>query len=288
MSYFCLLSYKGTPFYGWQKTKEGPSIEQCLEEALSKIGLSSPQLEAVSRTDRGVHANIQLVKFVARDLPTEKLSYQLNCLLPDAICVHYAGVCPPSFHPTLDCLGKEYHYCITTAAVQLPHQVDFAWHFPYPIRFEQMQNAADLFVGSHDFGAFTNTQKTHTYVSTIRHLEALDIEVKKEQLLFKIKGNAFLYKMARTIVGTLLDVGRGKLKLSDVEALLLGSQRVHAGQTAPPHGLYLKKIFYSKETLSTLNYESWKEEMPLVGVEVEKSGKNATTQEKILRNAGNS
>ena len=242
MNFKMLLAYDGTHYLGWQKTKEGPSIEEALEQALKKILQEKVQLQAASRTDRGVHAAAQVANFNTFQQP-DNFQHRLNCLLPKDIRVNSLLAVPESFHPTLDCTGKEYHYWLCQET-QLPHYRHYSWNIP-SLDILSMQTAADSFIGKHDFKALTNAKKNEEYADTIREIQSIEIvKHPKERLQIKITGNHFLYKMVRNIVGTLVYVGLGKLQPSFISTLLKSGQRPEAGMTAPALGLTLFKVFY--------------------------------------------
>jgi tRNA pseudouridine38-40 synthase len=244
--YLCLLTYKGTSFYGWQKCKEGPSIESTLTEALQRLIKTPCLLQAASRTDRGVHAEGQVVTFdTTEEINIDQVHYALNSLLPSDISVQKVERASDTFHPSLDAIEKEYHYLVETAPIFIPFERDFYWHVPYPLDETSMYTGAKLLVGTHDFKAFTNVQQSNAYDETLRTLYSFEIEKKGTKLLFKIRGDRFLYRMARNLVGTLISIGRDKLALEDLPKLLKGALRCESGVTAPANGLVLKKIFYS-------------------------------------------
>ncbi|MCP5470189.1 MAG: tRNA pseudouridine(38-40) synthase TruA [Chlamydiales bacterium] len=234
------VSYDGTPFYGWQKTEVGPSVEEHLQRAVEKIVQHEVELQAASRTDRGVHACEQQVNFFTEkdfDLNTFQLS--LNSLLPKEIRILSVKKMKSAFHPTLDAIGKEYHYNICLGRVQLPHNRLFSWHVPQTLDLGKMRQAAKELEGTHDFSSFCTKV---SYADAIRTLEKVRIFEEDGRLLVVLKGDNFLYKMARTVVGTLIYVGRGKLE--SVKEILKSGKRLEAGVTAPAHGLFLKKVYY--------------------------------------------
>lgn len=239
-----VISYIGTHYLGWQKTKTGPSIEESLERVLSQILQEPISLQAASRTDRGVHAEGQVINFFTQKdtLDLERLTLSVRQLLPKDITLLSLEIAPEPFHPTLDALGKEYHYYITPAEYQLPFLKDFAWHLWEPLEISLMQEACNHFLGTQDFAAFTNERAE----DTIRTLYDLEVKPLSSQLmLIRIRGNSFLYKMVRNIVGTLLYIGCGKIKLADLPCVFASGRRALAGVTAPAHGLFLKKVFYT-------------------------------------------
>lgn len=239
-----LLAYDGTSYLGWQKTKEGRSIEEELEKALEQILQHSVYLQAASRTDAGVHAYGQVVNFLTPHIP-DKLQHRLNCLLPSSIVIREAKEADPHFHPTLDCKEKEYHYWISRGAYQLPFQQLYAWHVHAPLDLDRIQNAAQTLIGTHDFAAFTNVKKNETYTDTVREVTNITLyEKPSNQLQITLSGNHFLYKMARNLVGTLIYAGLGKLHPADLPQILAQRDRTLAGVTAPAHGLFLHEVRY--------------------------------------------
>lgn len=242
-----LIAYDGTAYLGWQKTEMGPSIEGILEQTLSRILQEKIELQAASRTDAGVHAVGQVVNFISKkaSLCLKQLQISLNSLLPKDISVLSVEEAQERFHPTLDCIGKEYHYCLCFGPAQIPHHRHFSWHYPHRLDIEMMRQAASLLVGEKDFGAFCNFKKNSTYTSFVRNLQAIEIiELPDQRIRFEIKGNNFLYKMVRNLVGTLVYVGCGKIASEAIPDIIASKDRPQAGVTAPALGLCLYKINY--------------------------------------------
>lgn len=237
-NYKATIAYIGTHYLGWQKTKEGPSIEETLEKVLSQVVNDSVVLQAASRTDQGVHAEGQVVNFLAPEFP--KLSY-IRALLPNDISLLALEEVAENFHPTLDSQGKLYLYQVCTGNTQLPFHQPYSWHYPNPLDLEEMKQAAQILVGTHDYSAFTNLRTN----DSIRTVTSIEIELlPNNRFLFSITGESFLYKMVRNLVGTIVYVGAGRIPLSSVPEILAGKQRAAAGMTAPAHGLTLKRVFY--------------------------------------------
>lgn len=245
------LAYDGTDFLGWQENAEGPSIEGTLRIALEQIQQHPVVLQAASRTDAGVHAAGQVVNFTTERLrkPLFQLVGSLNRLLPPAIRVLDAVIAPLDFHPTVDARGKEYHYSLCYGPFQLPVRRWTSWHYPYSLDVAAMRRAAAHLVGTHDFAAFCTHLPKQRYPDTVRTLWRFDIEeIQPQHLRFCISGSQFLYKMVRTLVGTLLPFGR-RLQSPDAIAELLQAStrgRAYAGVTAPAHGLTLYRVFYNE------------------------------------------
>lgn len=243
------LAYDGSDFFGWQKTTLGPSIEGTLQTRLEQIVQEPLVLQAASRTDRGVHAEGQWVNFfTTKPLLLDELRKSLNALLPPAIRILSIHEVPLLFHPTLHAQKKEYHYTVSYGPTQMPHQRFFSWHVPQQLNLQTMQLASLHFLGEHDFASFCNFRKNLNYQNTIRCIEELEIvSLQETHLTFAVTGNQFLYKMVRNIVGTLIDVGRGRILLEALPAILRARRRSEAGVTAPPQGLTLKKIYYPQQ-----------------------------------------
>lgn len=240
------LAYDGTNYLGWQKTKMGPSVEETLEDVLKRVLQHPITLQAASRTDAGVHANGQVVNFFTpKTVSLDKLQYALNGLLPKDMAVKSLELASEDFHPTLSCKGKEYHYYACYGKIQLPIQRNYSWHYPYLLNVEMMKAAIPLMIGNRDFSAFCNTKKNSTYTHYTRYLESITIhELENECLRFEVRGNNFLYKMVRNIVGTLVYIGCGKIALADFPAILENADRTQAGMTAPALGLFLHQVNY--------------------------------------------
>lgn len=242
-----VIAYDGSNLFGWQKTQAGPSVEEELEKAL-KIVLRHPvNLQAASRTDRGVHAQGQIVNFFTDNpLNLPQLVYSLNCILREDIRILHADIAPDAFHPTLDVVAKEYHYFISCQEVELPFNRLYSWHCPLLKSTKAMREAAPLFVGKKDFSGFSNACKESDGKDPVKNLMEIRIEESEGEILIAIRADHFLYKMARNIAGTLAYVGMGKLKTKDIEEVFLTRDRTRAGITAPAKGLFLSRVFYTK------------------------------------------
>lgn len=243
MNVKCTIAYLGTKFLGWQKTAAGPSVEEALESAISRVLQQPISLQAASRTDRGVHAVGQVVNFFAQSpiASWEKLRRGINALLPPEISLLEIQEAEPTFHPTLSSAGKEYHYHICLATIQSPFHRHTSWHIRAPLALDKMRQGCSLFLGTNDLSAFCNEVPKNPYceISLLELEECADNRVR-----ITIRGNRFLYKMARNIVGTLVYIGSHKLSLASLPSILADKDRTRAGITAPAHGLLLHKVFY--------------------------------------------
>lgn len=232
MHYKLLLSYDGTNYYGWQKTKSGLSIQEALQKAIFQLTRETVLPEAASRTDRGVHAEGQIVQF---SIEKPVSLHQLNAVLPSDIRAQQLETVAPSFHPTLDAHEKEYHYKLHLGPWHDPIQRLYTWHIHQPLDIEKLLSAKEELIGTHDFTAFTNDLRDDP-VCTLTSIAF-------ENGTFKIRGDRFLYKMVRNLVGTLVDTARGKLS-APIPHLLQSRDRKKCGITAPAHGLYLHQVYY--------------------------------------------
>ena len=241
-----VIAYFGLPYSGWQKTSLGPSIEETLEKVLVQVLQHPVALQAASRTDAGVHAEAQVVNFfLQKEFPLDRLQMALNGLLPKEIVVLEAEEAPLEFHPTLDAVGKEYQYLICSGQTQLPFDRYTSWHFPYPLKIEEMQKAASALVGKHDFSAFCNEFKLLN-PDPVCHLEKIEVTpLGKERFAITFLGDRFLYRMARNLAGTIAYAGCGKIEGTQILGILQQKDRKLAGMTAPAHGLKLKRVFYT-------------------------------------------
>lgn len=241
-----ILSYWGAPFFGWQKTAAGPTVEEALEQALERILRHPVKLQAASRTDAGVHAQGQVVNFFT-DNPMELplLQRALNGTLPKTIGVVRIEEKPELFHPTLHAQRKEYHYHMCTGQVQLPFYRHTSWHFHRSLDLNAMQQGAAALLGTHDFSSFCNARAAWDKdpICTLETLAIAPLEA--DRFHFRIVGDHFLYKMVRNLIGTLAYVGCRLLSAQDIPTILASKQRARAGITAPSHGLCLHEVYYA-------------------------------------------
>lgn len=242
-----IIAYDGTNYQGWQIQTIGTGVQEKVEEALARLFPSRPRLHSSSRTDTGVHAlglvaHFEIPKAESR-IPARKLPLALNAWLPQDIRVFKASVAAPEFHARFDAAAKEYRYYVWNSPGMNPLLFRTAWHVPRPLNLSGMRAAAQQFVGRHDFQSFT-TNPGYARASTVRSLSICQVRRSGHLLTFVIRGEGFLYRMCRGIVGTLVQVGLGKFSPPDVARMLLQRARSEAGVTAPPHGLVLHRVFY--------------------------------------------
>jgi tRNA pseudouridine38-40 synthase len=244
-----IIAFEGTHYAGWQVQKTGMGVQQKIEEALAKLFPSVRRIHSSSRTDTGVHAlgmaahvEIPRGEFT---MPVAKLPLALNAFLPPDIRVMAATRCRADFHARFDATGKQYRYQVWNHPTMNPLLRQQAWHVPQPLDLERMRSAAKWFLGKHDFKSFAGTRH-YEMESTVRTLTRCDIKRTGPLLSFIIEGDGFLYKMCRGIVGTLVQLGRGRFAADDLKRMFAARDRRAAGMTAPAHALVLWKVFYRK------------------------------------------
>jgi tRNA pseudouridine38-40 synthase len=245
------IEYDGTNYAGWQTQqttpharRKRPTIQQTIVRVLQKILRERVELIVSGRTDAGVHALAQVASFKTdSSLPAEKIRQALNALLPQDIAISGIEEVPLNFHPLRAAKSKIYRYSILNRQYKpalLKNQVYFC---PFPLDLNLMRRAARVLVGRHDFKAFCATGSSAR--STVRTVKKLNIEKRPPDLIIiEIEAVGFLYKMARNIVGTLIEVGRGRLLPGALRSILLSEDRRRAGPTAPAQGLCLVRVRY--------------------------------------------
>lgn len=246
-----VVEYDGTGLSGWQRQHNAPTVQQHLEEALAKLLAHETTVSGASRTDAGVHARGQVVLFhTERPIPLHGIRRGLNSLLPESIAVHDAAEVADDFHPRFSATGKHYRYTILRAPDRSPRWRDRAWHVRDALDLPAMLAAAGALIGEHDFAAFRAAGCTAR--STIRRIDAIELTGDADGLLIvDVRGNAFLRNMVRIVVGTLVDVGLGRLTAAQVGEILASKDRTRGGRTAPAHGLELVSVFYDGTRVSS-------------------------------------
>ena len=241
-----LIAYNGTRYHGWQVQPQTATVQGALESCLSRITNTAVRLHGAGRTDAGVHALGQVAHFdTASRIPTSSLVRGLNGLLSDDIAVRRAIDVSPDFHARYDAAGKTYVYQIHNHAVPSALHAPFAWHVPQGLDVPAMQEAARLLLGRHDFSAFRGAARFDTR-QPVRLLYRLSLRKRSTRLFFVISADGFLYRMARSIVGTLVAVGRGAMPAQAIADMLRTGHRQLAGPTAPAHGLFLAHVSYRR------------------------------------------
>lgn len=238
-----VLEYDGTNYGGWQKQKDVKTVQGELEKAIFKITKEEVKTIGCSRTDSGVHSRHYVVNFNTESrVPSDRFTKALNTKLPDDIRVLESSEVSVDFHSRYHCIGKTYSYTLLNKEIASVMLRNYTWHIERELDINKMIEASKYLVGKHDFSSFRNTGSSA--LTTVRTIT--DISIKKEDFLLKIyiSADGFLYNMARIIVGTLVQVGLGRIMPTDVEKILHLKDRRKAGKSAPPQGLCLENVFY--------------------------------------------
>ena len=237
------IEYEGTAYLGWQRQPQGMTVQQALEESLERILGRMPEVIGASRTDAGVHARGQVANFKTdSEVPAERIQSALNALLPRDISILSAEEVPEDFHARFSARSKLYHYTIWNQRVRPVLERRFCWHMRWPVELAALREASQCLIGKRDFAAFQSANAQSE--TTVRTIERAEWQLDAPRLTFAVEANGFLYNMVRALVGTLVDVGRGKMTPEEFRAVLESGQRARAGRTAPARGLCLMRIRY--------------------------------------------
>ncbi len=245
-----VVEYDGTAYHGWQWQKDVPTVQGEMERALARIVGSPVRIHAAGRTDAGVHATGQVTHFLASWSATcGQLRKGWNALLHKDVAVRHLGLAPDDFHARHSAHSKTYVYRILNRTVRSPLERLYSWHLPYQLDLYLMREAGEHLLGSHNFAAFGSP--TDGTPSTVREiLEARwDVGSRDGSLHFTIRGTGFLRYMVRSLVGTLVLVGKKKVSPSDFLRVMRSCDRSQSGPTAPPHGLCLESVDYGEVIL---------------------------------------
>ncbi|HYL86291.1 MAG TPA: tRNA pseudouridine(38-40) synthase TruA [Candidatus Angelobacter sp.] len=249
MRYFKLtIAYDGTDFHGWQIQANKPTIQGEIVQVLEQLTQERVILHGAGRTDAGVHALGQVASFrTSSALSAEEFQRALNALLPVTIRIVAAEEVGPDFNARWSSCGKTYRYRLYRGKVVPPMLWRYVLHYPFPLDEDAMRDAAARFVGTHDFTSFaasTGSEDDDKERSMEREIYSTELERSpdNEELVFTIKGRSFLRYMVRKMVGTLLDVGRGRLTPADIDRLYELKDRSKSGPTVPPQGLVMVEV----------------------------------------------
>ncbi len=249
MRYFKLtIAYDGTDFHGWQIQAEKPTIQGEIVNVLRRLTQEHVYLHGAGRTDAGVHALGQVGSFRTQSaLSAEEFQRALNALLPQTIRIVGSEEVGPDFDARWSARGKIYRYRIYRGKVVPPMIWRYVLHYPFPLDEEAMRDAAARFAGTHDFASFaasTGSEEDDKERSTEREIFSTELvrTADDAELVFTVRGRSFLRYMVRKMVGTLLDVGRGKLKPEDIDRLYELRDRSKSGPTVPPQGLVMVEV----------------------------------------------
>lgn len=237
------LEYDGTGYCGWQIQPNAKSIQETLECSIEKLtGIRSTVIGS-GRTDSRVHALGQVANFFTEStIPKERFAAALNSVLPKDISVKNSEEVSMDFHSRYSAVEKEYKYYIFNNKVRSPIKRNYSYFVSYKLDIKAMEKALECFIGTHDFIGFMSTGSN--IKGTVRTIHEASLKEKEDMIEVTLRGNGFLYNMVRIIVGTLLEVGTGKVNYMDISEIIESGDRNRAGATAPPEGLFLSKVIY--------------------------------------------
>lgn len=245
MRFFIEISYDGTAYHGWQMQNDDPTVQQMLETGLKyKLGLTG-KVTGCGRTDTGVHARQFFAHFDLDDVPDdqqiENAVWELNSYLPVDIAVHRIFRVSDDAHARFDAIARTYKYYINI--LKDPFTDRFTWYYRAPLDIKSMNRAAEILM---EYSDFTSFSKLHTDVKTNNcRISEATWNNSEGQLIFTITADRFLRNMVRAIVGTMVEVGRGKLAPEDLRQIILRKDRGAAGMSVPARGLFLEKVDYN-------------------------------------------
>lgn len=239
-----LIEYEGTNYAGWQIQPNLPTIQGIIQDRLKIILRVDIKLTAASRTDAGVHALGQVANFkTTSTIPTHLIHRSLNALLPPDIVIKGVEEVAPDFDARMDARYKVYRYLILNRSYPSVFYRDRAWFIPYPLNTEVMKEGASHLVGERDFSSFRSREGSAQH--PVRKILSFSVKPNEGGFIeMEVKGTAFLMHMVRVMVGTLVDLGRGRITMDGFQAIIEAKDRTRAGMTAPPQGLFLKEVGY--------------------------------------------
>lgn len=239
------LAYDGTGFHGWAAQPGVRTVQGVLEDALARVLGERPRLSVAGRTDAGVHAEGQVASFAAPDgADPARVARAVNAMLGPEVVALRARRAPEGFDARRSATGREYRYRIDTAPVPDPFTARFVWHHPGGLAVARMRRAASHLVGEHDFASFCRVPDPPA--GTVRRLRSLSVAVAGREVRVRARADAFLHQMVRSLVGTLVAAGEGRLDPDALPAVLAARSRAAAGPVAPPQGLALVRVVYGR------------------------------------------
>ena len=244
-----ILEYNGQAYHGWQRQSRLPTVQAAVESALAAVTGIPVTITGAGRTDAGVHAEGQVATFrTAKRLSPDSWQRALNRHLPHDIVVLAVAEAPKGFDARRSATGKHYEYRLWMSPVRPALEDGRVWHLPYTLSRSRMQTAARHLTGRHDCSGFQNADHRRlSDRSALCTIRACRIIEKPPQLIIQLEADRFLYKMARSIVGTLVEIGRNRWPPSRMAEILKKCDRRLAGPPAPAYGLYLMKVYYDEQ-----------------------------------------
>ncbi len=246
-NYKITIQYDGTNYKGWQLQPDAKTIQGEFIKALQIISGRKVKITSSGRTDAGVHALSQVANFwLEINIEPESLKKALNSLLPSDIRIIKAEMVPKNFNARFHAVEKTYLYRIYRGEVVPPFKSNYVYHFTYPLNLKAMKKAAKYLKGEKSFKAFTSHPSSKNMVKNLKKIK-IKKDKRENEVIIELTANGFLRYMVRIIVGTLLQVGEGKIEPSYIKEILKSENRQLAGPTAPPKGLFLKNVIYPKK-----------------------------------------
>jgi tRNA pseudouridine38-40 synthase len=239
-----LIAYDGTVYRGWQRQKESPTIQGTIEEVLCRLTQEKITLHGAGRTDSGVHAWGQVANFkISSELTIAKLEGALNALLPKDILVRQVQEAEPTFHARYSCQAKVYDYLICNQRASTPFLRHYVWSIREHLEMELVKKGLSLLMGEHDFASF-QTQGSEVWQSVRTITQASVLPVPGIGFRIRFMADGFLRHMVRNMVGIIIRVGLKRITLEELAEVIQAKDRTRAGEMAPPHGLFLRKVLY--------------------------------------------
>ena len=237
-----VIEYDGTNYAGWQQQKNGITIHETLRKAIERVVTEDITLQGSGRTDAGTHAVGQVANFKTKsNIPIYNLVQAINSYLPKDIVVKSAKKVPEKFHSRYSAKSKTYRYTILNSNIRNAIGRNYCLHYSTYLDIEKMRKASKVLLGKHDFSAFKSKSDV---ISSVRTMMKLEIKKKGRLLVFTVEADGFLYKMVRSIVGTLIEVGKGKMTVAEFKKIVKSGTRAKAGNTVTANGLCLLKVKY--------------------------------------------
>lgn len=238
--------YDGTDFHGWQVQPNGITVQETLQNAVEQILGVRENVTGCSRTDSGVHArNFCCNIRTESDIDCYRFVGALNAVLPDSVCVKSCEEVDYDFHARYDSLGKRYVYRVWNANYKNPFLINYAWHYKNRLDASFLDEQAQAYVGTHDFSGFCSSGSS--VEDTVRTVRSFSVERQGDEVLFTVEADGFLYNMVRIMVGTLIEISENRIEKDKLADIIESKDRLKAGRTAPPQGLYLDKVFYGDD-----------------------------------------
>lgn len=245
-TYRMLVAYDGAPFRGFARQEGLPTVQGAIEDALGKVLRTEVKTSGAGRTDAGVHALGQVISFQTSDAIEDSAGLQrsINGICRPTIAVLDISEAAPGFDARFSATARTYEYGIFMRDVHDPFSRHTTWHHPGPLDLEAIREAAQHFIGEKDFSSFGRVEGDR---SPVRRIESIEVESEGDLLVIRVTANSFIQQMVRSIVGTLVAVGEGKISPDEIENIMDKRDRSAAAPVAPPHGLFLVAVTYPEE-----------------------------------------